>query len=114
MPGKDIAKATGVLIEALGSTRAELDRLIGLLDGKKTDDVEAIATLYAVWNDALAEGRNVDDDALVDEFRNNWHEAKQRFTPRVLKHWLSWIREHQLVPTGKSPHAGMQSSLLVS
>lgn len=110
-PGKNIAQASDVLIHAMGEGRAELDRLIALLAGKTTDNVEAIATLYAVWSDALDKGVRVDDDMLVNEVRTNWHESKERFTPQELISWLGWMRANQLVPNGTNRQASMQSSL---
>lgn len=96
----------------LGSKCAELDRLIGLLGSHKTDDLEIVATLYAVWNDALAEGRQPDDDWLINEFRTNWHKGKERFAPELLAHWLGWMRDHRLVPKGKKNSTRHQTSLL--
>ncbi|WP_241240428.1 restriction endonuclease subunit S [Xanthomonas vesicatoria] len=110
--GDNVNRSVGVTAAALGVARKELDRLIALFEGRKTDDLEAVATLYAVWNDALAGGLRPNDEWLINEFRSNWHEAKERFTPDILGKWLGWMRDHGLVPTGNSAVTKSQAAFL--
>lgn len=110
--GANIGRSVEMAAAALGAGRKELDRLIALFEGRKTDDLEAVATLYAVWNDALAGGLHPNDEWLINEFRSNWHEAKERFTPDILGKWLGWMREHGLVPTGNSAVTKSQAAFL--
>lgn len=88
----------------LGDRVAELRRIIGLVQDFSTENTEAIATLYAVWNDALIDGEQPDDERIIRGFRDEWHEAKQRFTEESLRTWLGWMRRHDLVPRGSGPH----------
>lgn len=111
-PDVAIDRAADAGAAELGGKRAELDRLIGLLGAHKTEDLEIVATLYAVWNDALAEGQQPDDGWLINEFRTNWHKGKERFSPELLAKWLSWMREHRLVPVGKISSTRHQGNLL--
>nr|WP_305956325.1 restriction endonuclease subunit S [Xanthomonas oryzae] len=110
--GANISRAVETAAAALGSAREELDRLIALFEGRKTDDLEAVATLYAVWNDALAGGLHPSDEWLINEFRGNWHEAKERFAPDILGEWLGWMRDNGLVPTGNSATTKSQAAFL--
>ncbi|OWB32932.1 hypothetical protein [Xanthomonas oryzae] len=110
--GANISRAVETAASALGSARKELDRLIALFEGRKTDDLEAVATLYAVWNDALAGGLHPSDEWLINEFRGNWHEAKERFTPDILGKWLGWMRDNGLVPTGNGAVTKSQAAFL--
>ncbi|OLK73817.1 restriction endonuclease subunit S [Xanthomonas oryzae] len=110
--GANISRAVETAASALGSAREELDCLIALFEGRKTDDLEAVATLYAVWNDALAGGLHPSDEWLINEFRSNWHEAKERFTPDILGKWLGWMRDNGLVPTGNSATTKSQAAFL--
>ncbi|WP_126936746.1 restriction endonuclease subunit S [Xanthomonas sp. DAR33341] len=110
--GANISRSVEMAAAALGAGRKELDRLIALFEGRKTDDLEAVATLYAFWNDALAEGLHPDDEWLINEFRGNWHEAKERFTRDILGKWLGWMRDHGLVPTGHSAVTKSQAAFL--
>ncbi|MDQ1118684.1 MULTISPECIES: restriction endonuclease subunit S [Pseudoxanthomonas] len=110
--GVNIGRSVEMAAVTLGAGQKELDRLIALFEGRKTDDLEAVATLYAVWNDALAEGFHPNDEWLINEFRGNWHEAKERFTPDILGKWLGWMRDHGLVPTGNSAVTKSQAAFL--
>ncbi|MEA9789350.1 restriction endonuclease subunit S [Xanthomonas campestris pv. raphani] len=110
--GANISRSIETAASAIGSAQKELDRLIALFEGRKTDDLEAVATLYAVWNDALAGGLHPNDEWLISEFRGNWHEAKERFTPDILGKWLGWMRDNGLVPTGNSAVTKSQAAFL--
>ncbi|MCC8911990.1 restriction endonuclease subunit S [Xanthomonas euvesicatoria] len=110
--GANISRSVETAASALGSARKELDRLIALFEGRKTDDLEAVATLYAVWNDALAGGLHPSDAWLISEFRGNWHEAKERFASDILGKWLGWMRDNGLVPTGNSAVTKSQAAFL--
>jgi type I restriction enzyme S subunit len=112
--GAEIAHSVDAAVAGLGSARTELDRIIALLGGRRTDDLEVVATLYAVWNDALLEGRHPDDDWLVNEFRTNWNKKKERFSPQELHKWLGWMRDHRLVPAGKGAATKRQAELPLS
>jgi restriction endonuclease S subunit len=86
----------------LGDRAQPLNQLIDLLKEFDTRAVEAITTLYAVWNDALIDGETPDDDRLIRGVLDEWHhEKRSKFTPADLTHWLSWMRRNGLVPTGK-------------
>lgn len=111
-PDVAIDRAADAGAAELGNKCAELDRLIGLLGARKTEELEIVATLYAVWNDALVEGHRPDDEWLINEFRSNWHKEKERFSPDLLAKWLNWMREHRLVPAGKTSSTRHQGSLL--
>ncbi|QBG96803.1 restriction endonuclease subunit S [Xanthomonas oryzae] len=110
--GANISRSVETAASALGSAQKELDCLIALFEGRKTEDLEAVATLYAVWNDALAGGLHPSDEWLISEFRSNWHEAKERFTPDILGKWLGWMRDNGLVPTGNSATTKSQAAFL--
>lgn len=85
----------------LGSRAERVRKLIDLLKGFDTLSVEAITTLYAVWNDALLDGEKPDDDRLVRGVLDEWHhEKKAKFNHADLNHWLAWMRRNGLVPSG--------------
>lgn len=111
-PGKMIAAQTAQAESQLAQEqRKEFDRLLSLLSGKKTEEVEIIATLFAAWNDFLIDGHAPSDDEIVSEVRENWHVKKERFTPALLRQWLGWLRKNNLVPQGRLPRTVQQSKL---
>jgi type I restriction enzyme S subunit len=112
------AKNGGVaysLLAKAGQHRAELEALLGprakalrdlieLLRDLDTRAVEALATLYAVWNDALMDGESPGDDAIVHAVLSDWHPQKRdKFKDADLRHWLAWMKRNGLVPRGKGP-----------
>ncbi|ROT46817.1 restriction endonuclease subunit S [Pusillimonas sp. NJUB218] len=93
------------------SQKTEFDRLIYSLADKKTEEVEIIATLFAVWNDFLIDGVQPTDMQIISDVRENWHERKARFTPAELGRWLDWLRREHIIPQGLPPRTVQQSRL---
>lgn len=91
------------LAAALGSKTDSLRQLVDLFKGKDTKATEAVATLYAVWNDALIDGKQPDDAAIIRGFLQEWHPEKGKFKQADLQTWLGWMRRHGLVPKGTGP-----------
>lgn len=89
----------------LGADRsAKLDKLIDDIATIDTKGAEAVATLYAVWNDALIEGDTPTDSENVLAVLTEWHpEKKGKFRMDELHTWLGWMRRHGLVPRGTGP-----------
>lgn len=88
----------------LGPRADMLGSLITLLRDFGTEAVEAIATLYAVWNDALMDGRQPDDSMIVNGVLTEWHEEKgKKFKDSDLRHWLDWMKRNGLMPRGQGP-----------
>ena len=114
-PGRTLAEKSALAERLLSvSQRKEYDRLLSLFADRTTEEVEIIATLFAAWNDLLIDGRSPSDDQIVTEVREHWHEKKARFTPTVLRQWLAWLRQNNLVPTGRLPHTVHQPQLLLN
>jgi len=88
----------------LGDRLDALRKTVDLLHDFETESVEAIATLYAVWNDALIDGEMPDDERIIRGVLNEWHEKKaEKFQRPDLEHWLDWMRRNDFVPHGQSP-----------
>lgn len=85
----------------LGDRAAALTQLIDRFRDYDKRQVEAITTLYAVWNDALLDGEKPTDDRIIRGVLEEWHpEKKDKFTVADLKPWLAWMRRNGVVPTG--------------
>ena len=94
--------------------RKGFDRLLTLFSDRTTEEAEIIATLFAAWNDFLIDGHAPDDNEIIREVRENWHEKKERFTPAQLRKWLGWLRQNDVVPTGRPPRTMHQTQLLLN
>jgi restriction endonuclease S subunit len=92
-------------LKAILGTRAEaLRNLIKLLSDFDKRSVEAIATLYAVWNDAMMDGQTPDAAAVINGVLTEWHSEKgEKFKEADLRHWLDWMKRNRLTPRGEGP-----------
>jgi type I restriction enzyme, S subunit len=92
------------LTAVLGDRKRKFDHLLNELGDLDTKPVEAVATLFAVWNDFLIDGQMPTDDAIVSGVLNDWHpEKRDKFTADELRTWLGWMRRHDIVPSGRAP-----------
>jgi type I restriction enzyme S subunit len=88
----------------LGDRAERLSRLLDLLVDFEKKSVEAIATLYAVWNDALMDGGSPDEQSIIRGVLEDWHPEKgAKFREDELQHWLGWMRRNHVVPRGLGP-----------
>jgi type I restriction enzyme S subunit len=103
-PLSNAGQHSAELKNLLGPRADALGGLIALLRDFGTEAVEAIATLYAVWNDALIDGRQPDDSMIVNGVLTEWHEEKGKtFKDSDLRHWLDWMKRNGLTPRGQAP-----------
>jgi hypothetical protein len=102
-PLTNAGQHTDELKALLGPRLLEFQKLVSLLYDFDKDIVEAIATLYAVWNDGLIDGDKPDDTTIIREFLTEWHPDKERFKEEELRHWLAWMRRNDLIPRGQGP-----------
>lgn len=109
----DLALPSAKLTEAAGPERAKaFENLLALLNGISREGVEAIATIYAVWNDLLADAKPADDDAISTGVLTEWHSEKAaKFKRDDIAHWLAWMRRNSMVPNGTAPRTDHQGSL---
>jgi restriction endonuclease S subunit len=88
----------------IGARINQFDHLATALADIDTRGTEAVATLYAVWNDGILDGQTPSDQDIVSGVLNDWHpEKKKKFRADELHTWLGWMRRHDLVPTGRGP-----------
>lgn len=93
-----------------GDRKAEVQNIIDLLRPLTTQQCEIIATLYAVWNDFLIDGRQPDDDEIVDGVLNNWTDSKRQIPEDKWRAALPWMRQKGLIPTGNGEKTRVAST----
>lgn len=79
--------------------QGQLNKLFKLLYQTSEAEAEIIATLYAVWNNRIIEGRTVADKELIEDFYK-WSDRKQQYTEEQILNGLQWLRTHQMEPKG--------------
>ena len=79
----------------------KITNIIELLEPLDTAQCEIVATLYACWNDLLLSKNEPSDSKIINEFKNKWHTKKKGFSKIRLQKALMWMKENNIVPTGK-------------
>lgn len=78
-----INAVTGRFEEVFGAHAERLAKIVELLVPLKSRQAEAVATLYAVWNDLLRAGAEPDDEQILAVFPA-FHPKKEHFQQEVL------------------------------
>lgn len=92
--------------------RTTIEQVIELMRDWDTDRCEMTVTLYAAWNDFILEGRQVSDEAIVEEVMHSWNDTKLRFGKTEWLAVLGEMKKHKiLMPCGfgKRTTGGMLS-----
>ncbi|NKL32149.1 restriction endonuclease subunit S [Rhizobium leguminosarum bv. viciae] len=88
----------------LGKRKAKFEYMIAKVGDLDTKGAEAVATLFAVWNDALIDNQPIINDRIVSGVLAEWHPEKPlKFKRDELHTWLGWMRRNDIVPTGSGP-----------
>jgi type I restriction enzyme S subunit len=94
----------GALKSELGARADSFYHILDKLTDLSTKSAEAVATLYAVWNDALIDGETPDDARIIHGVLEEWHpEKKEKFRKDELETWLGWMRRNGFTPKGTGP-----------
>ncbi len=85
----------------LGARLGEVERLLELMLPMTMRQAEILATVYAAWNNLLLLGKSPNDEEIVTEARENWHESKLKIERDKFFTALAWMRGKGLVPSGR-------------
>ena len=84
---------------------AEIKNLIQFVQPMKRSQIERIATLFAVWNDMILDGKSTPTDAeIVSEVMSGWTENKANFAYDTWLGTLNKMRGNGIVPKGQGLH----------
>ncbi len=88
----------------LGDRRERFEQVLNKVGDLDTKGAEAVATLFAVWNDALIDQTPMTDEGIITAFLSEWHPEKPlKFKRDELHIWLGWMRRNGIIPTGRGP-----------
>ena len=65
-----------------GGVSSRFDEVIGMFRAAKTVQCEIVATLYAAWEDLLAQTNDVTDEQILEQVLHHWHPSKHAGDPR--------------------------------
>lgn len=90
-------------LKRLGEHAADAEKLLRLIREMTTDDAELFATVYAVWNDLLLDGKPADDAAITIGVYA-WNVKKRKFKPTDIAAMIERLRATGYIPTGRGKH----------
>lgn len=99
VPLENHKKIEGYYQGYFGPAKDRLGRLFELLHPKTESESEIIATLYAVWNNRIIEGRSSIEEDLYRDFYQ-WSDRKRDYTEEQLFIALKWLKDHEMEPRG--------------
>ncbi|MDO5620838.1 MAG: hypothetical protein Q4G24_05150 [Paracoccus sp. (in: a-proteobacteria)] len=100
----DVVTLRADLTAVLGDRMTHFNYLSEQLGSLSKAGIEAVATLYAAWNDFLIDEQSPDRADIIREVLENWHPEKAaKFTADNLGIWLDWMERHNIVPNGTGP-----------
>lgn len=82
-----------------GEQKPAIQSIIDLLRPLNTEQCEIVATLYAVWNDFLIDGKQPTEEEIVTSVLQ-WHPKKQQIAEDRWLAALPWMRQKGLIPKG--------------
>lgn len=94
---KSITKLKSQLSE---TQKKKAQEVIQLFLDKKMQDSELIATVYAAWNNLLINKEQINDEAIVYEARENWHDKKLEIERYKFFETIELLRVNNIVPKG--------------
>lgn len=103
VPGANAEAGRAAGVKRLGENTANAEKLLRLIRSMTTEEAELFATVYAVWNDSLLDGKPVDAAALVAGVYA-WNVKKRKFTPPAIAAMIARIRTEGYEPTGRGSH----------
>lgn len=74
-----------------------INSIIKLFRKEKSDFCEIVATLFAVWEKRLSQGKPIQSDLLFKDFYE-WSKEKAKFNESQLQRAMSWMSEKGICP----------------
>ncbi|HFG0471770.1 restriction endonuclease subunit S [Flavobacterium psychrophilum] len=74
-----------------------INKLIETFRKFKSQEIEAVATLYSCWKETIVNNELVNDAVIINKFYN-WSKEKEKFKQPDLVTHLDWMRENGIYP----------------
>lgn len=80
------------------SDLSAISHIINLFRKARSEEMEAVATLYACWEEILKTGAEFTNDLLIRKFYA-WSDEKRKFPEEQLEKYISWMIDHGVCPS---------------
>ncbi|KAB8145737.1 restriction endonuclease [Chloroflexia bacterium SDU3-3] len=101
IPQPNLHPIAGRMRSAFGEQTDAIEKFIISMVGLDSDQAEIIATLYAAWNDLLADRQQVSEELLFQTFYD-WHPNKEKYSWGQLRIMHQRIIDERIIPTGRA------------
>ena len=88
------------LEKVFNSKANDIKHIVKTLKPLNTDHVEAVATIYACWNDLLIRKKEPSQQTIIKEFFK-WSKSKEKFDESDVIKTYKWMIAKKLIPKGK-------------
>jgi len=92
--------------------REALNKAIDIVLPMDTQQAEVFATVHAAWNNLILDGKEITEEAILFEARENWHPKKLAININKFKKAIRKIRVDNLIPDGTAKRVHGQESML--
>lgn len=100
LPLESAGEHTKYFVRYWADKTEAIHNIVRLLKKADTRQCEIVATLYGAWNDLILAGNSVNDELILNEILNQWHEKKRQIPVNRWRDAIAWMRQQGLVPTG--------------
>lgn len=100
VPQEKAGKHTEYFNRYWSEKKPQIQEAIDICKNLDTQRCEIVATIYAVWNDFIIDGKTVTDDEIVDEILTNWSAQKSTISKERWLNAIGWMRTKNFVPKG--------------
>ena len=97
---EDISAQLGEAEKVLGDKKSSFIKFLSEVSGMDTKMLEAVATLYAAWNDLLLDGQTPTDKEILAEVLERWPGKAESFQYTKLSTYLKYLKALNYIPTG--------------
>ncbi|HEY8688981.1 MAG TPA: restriction endonuclease subunit S [Chitinophagaceae bacterium] len=74
-----------------------IDNLLAIFGKLPTEKAEMVATIYEVWRDLGTKQTAVNEDEIVNEVLNNWHDNKKLISEDRWRKCYGWMKEQNWI-----------------
>lgn len=92
-------------VKLFDTNNSDIEKVLFFIKGMKTSEAERVATLFAVWNDMIIEGKTSPSDSeIIYEVRNNWTPNKAHSPESTWQNTLDKMKKAGIIPKGYGLH----------
>ena len=96
-PLDDAGSHKGDFEKYFSSDLSAIVRIVNLFRKARSEEMEAVSTLYACWEEILQCGHDATDELLIGKFYA-WSKEKSKFSREKLEKTIGWMNENGIVP----------------